>query len=477
MKNNKKNNKAKGKKVKEKKKISPKKLEGFDILNPNAAGIDIGSDQHWISLPPERAEESVRKFGAFTSDLYELADCLVENGITTVAMESTGIYWIPLFQILEEKGIEVNLINARLIKIVDARGKTDAVDCQWIRKLHACGLLRASFRPEMEICQLRSLLRHRDNLVKIKAKHVQHMQKSLEQMNIKLSNVISDITGQTGLKIIRAILKGERDVHKLAQLKHYMIKASPETIAKSLVGDYRTEHLFTLKLALDAFEFTFKQMRELDRLVETLLKEMSNHSQENMLLSCEFSDLPQEPIRKKKRRRQHNAPDYDVDHYINEITQTDLVSAPGIKDRALDILSEIGLDMTKWKTSSHFTSWIGLSPNRKISGGKILSEKTPKVRTRLAKIFRNAATSIQNSNTYLGAFYRKIRARKGPACAVTATARKIAVIVYNMIKNKTSYSELGNDYLTKLKEKNIIKNIKKQARSLGFTVSLEKNLC
>lgn len=454
------------------KRIKVKELNSFEVIRPNTAGIDIGSDQHWVSVPPTNSEQDVRKFGAFTCDLYQIASWLKKCNIEYVAMEATGIYWIPLFQVLEEKGFNVSLINARHIKIVDARKKSDRLDCEWIRRLHACGLLTPSFRPEPEICKIRSLLRHRDNLIKMKTRHIQHMQKSLELMSIKLSNVISDITGVTGLAIIKKILDNERDVYKLAALRDRRIKSSQEDIAKSLQGHYREEHLCTLQLALDALEFTNKQIKQLDRKVEHFLACLCGDLESQQLI-FDFDD--DQPIREKKRKIKTNNVDYDLDYYLQKITHTDLTSVTGIKDSALTIVSEIGLDMTKWPSAKHFSSWIGLAPQPKISGGKVLSHRTPKVKSRVAHLFRNAASTLRNSDCYLGTFYRHIRKRKGPACAVTATARKLSVIVYHMLKNQSPYRELGSDYILKQRERNVIKNAKRQLKALGYSVTLTKN--
>lgn len=453
------------------KKVNGKTIDSFEVIRPNTAGIDIGSSEHWVSVHPDSAEQSVQKFGTFTCDLYSIADWLAKCNVKYVAMESTGIYWIPLFQILEEKGFDVSLINARQIKIVEARGKTDRLDCEWIRRLHSCGLLTPSFRPEPEICKIRTLLRHRDNLIKMKTKHVQHMQKSLELMSIKLTNVISDIIGVTGLAIIRAILNNQRDVHKLADLKDRRIRASKDQIAKSLQGHYREEHLCTLQLALDAVEFTKKQMCQLDRRIENILANFDSQHQDHQL-SFEFDD---QPLRKKKRKIQSHDADYDIDYYLRQITGVDLTAIKGVKDSALAIVSEIGLDLNKWPTAKHFTSWIGIAPKPKISGGKVITHRTSKVKSRIARIFRNAACTLRSSDCYLGAFYRHIARRKGPACAVTATARKLAVIVYHMLKNGSSYKDLGSDYILKQREKSVLRNIQRQAKSLGYSVSLTKN--
>lgn len=453
------------------KKINKKNVDSFEVIRPNTAGIDIGNSEHWVSVPPANAEDDIRRFGAFTCNLYEIANWLRECNIKYVAMEATGIYWIPLFQVLEERGFEVSLINARHVKVVDARGKTDRLDCHWIRRLHSCGLLTPSFRPEPQICKIRTLMRHRDNLIKMKSKHTLHMQKSLNLMNIKLGNVLSDIMGVTGTNIIKSILSGERNIEKLAALKDFRVKASHEEIVQSLTGDYRDEHLFNLQLSFDAFEFAKKQIVQIDRKIETLLIEF-DQSQQSHQLQFSFTDENDSPVKPKTRKRKSNDVDYDIDHYLQQITRTDLTAIPGIKDNALLIISEIGLDMSKFPSSKHFVSWLGLNPQLRISGGKVLSNHTAKVKSRAANAFRTAAATLRNSHCYLGAFYRKISRRKSPSCAITATARKIAVIFYNMLKYQSSYRELGEEYLRQHHKNQSLKNIKKIARSLGYEVTL-----
>lgn len=440
-----------------------KNVDSFEIINPNAAGIDIGADEHWVCVPSNRDKNNVRRFRAFTCDLYEIANWLLKCGVDTVAMESTGVYWIPLFQVLEAKGIEVNLVNARHVKAVPCRAKTDRLDCQWIRKLHACGLLNASFRPPHQICQIRTLVRHRDNLIQMKAKRVLHMQKSLELMNIKLTHVISDILGATGLKIIEAILAGNHDPLQLVLFKDPRIKATNEDIIKALQGDFREEHLFTLQMSLDGYKYIQKEMELYDHKIESFLQRFDSSP-----VQVTFDFLPN--TKPKKAKPIANAPKFDVRSYLQNITHTDLMDIPGIKESALTLISEIGLDMTKFSSAKKFTAWLGLAPNTKISGGKVLSRSTARVRSPAANVFRNAAVTLRNSDSYLGSFYRHIRARSGPAVAVTATARKLAVIVYHMLKNRSPFLELGSDYLSKTKEQKMIKFLKKQAKVHGFSL-------
>jgi transposase len=431
------------------------------MINPNAAGIDVASEEMWVCVPEDRAEDNVRKFGAFTDDLYAIADWLKECGVTSVAMESTGIYWIPLYQVLEERGFEVCLVNARQMKNVSGRPKTDRLDCRWIQRLHSYGLLMASFRPTDEICQLRSLLRHRDNVIRQSAKHIQHMQKALHQMNVLLDKVISDITAVTGMAIMQKILDGERNPVKLAKLRNPHIKSSEEEIAKALKGDYREEHIFVLRQAYNSYQFAQRQIRECDRAVEKWLQRTEK--------AIDVNEHPLPEATRNQRKPQKNEPPEATRSFLYEIYGLDLTQIPGFQASSIQtLLSEVGRDLTKWKTEKHFTSWLGLSPNLKRSGGKDQSSNTRKVQSRAAAVFRIAASSLKNSTSYLGAFYRRMRGRIGPAKALTATARKLAVIFYHMVKDRQPYKELGEDYYYKQQEQRQLKRLKKQAKLLGY---------
>lgn len=440
----------------------------FEMINPNAAGIDIGATEHWVCVPKDRDKESVRRFGAFTCDLHSIADWLKQCGVTTVAMESTGVYWIPLFQILEKEGFEVFLVNARHLKNIPGRRKTDNLDSRWIQKLHSFGLLAASFRPEDEICKVRSLIRHRDNLIRMKSKSIQYMQKSLDQMNIKITNVLSDITGVTGLRIIRAILSGERNFKAIARLKDYRVQATEEEILKSLEGDYRSEHLFTLQQSLELFEFYEAQILKCDLEIESLIIEMDKISEEKsgqMTFPFYTNTYP------KKRKKHANDPSFDAQHLFLDLTGIDLVAIDGLGENTVQtILFEVGLDMNKWPTEKHFVSWLGLAPNPKISGGKNLGNQKRKVKNRAAQAFRIAASTLKFSKSSLGAFFRRIQARYGFTKAVTATARKLAIIFYTMLKCKTEYRKIDEaTYLEKFKNQ-ILKKIQRQAKALGYQV-------
>lgn len=442
--------------------------ETLSIINPNAAGIDIGAKEQWVCIPANRCEDNIRRFDAFTCDLLEIARWLKDNSITTVAMESTGVYWIPLYQILETRGFEVYLVNAKHFKNIPGRKKTDKIDCKWLQKLHSFGLLTSSFRPNDEICRIRSLFRHRQNTVKQNSRNILHMQKALEQMNIKLHHVIDDITGVTGTKIIQEILKGERDPLKLAQLKHFRIKATLQEIVKSLEGDYRSEHLFALKQSFDSYNFKKAQIVECDVELEKMLQEMDKTLKQS---TFDFLEEEGQIKKKKKRKPKRNAPSYDAHSYLKNIVGVDLTEIPGIKElTAQTIIFEIGLDMSKWATSKHIASWIGLAPNPQKSGGKIIKQRTKKISNRAANALRMGASTLQNSKTYLGAFFRKVLFRSGRAAAITATARKLLVIIYNMLKNKTPYHELGEEYLLQQNKDRVMRKLSKQAKKLGFSL-------
>lgn len=363
------------------------------VMRSDAAGIDIGATEIFVAVPADRAEENVRSFPTFTQDLYALADWLQQCGITTVAMESTGMYWIPLFQILEARGLEVCLVNARHVKNVPGR-RTDVSDCQWLQFLHSVGLLKASYRPAQEICVVRSLLRHRESLVQMAATHVNHMQKALDQMNLQLHHVISDIVGQTGLAIVDAILDGERDPLELAKLRGDRIKASEAVIAKSLVGDYRQEHLFTLKQSLEAYRSYQKMIDACDREIRQHLEQFQPPTTPTPL-ATDTEAPPKKP----------SSADGILRSELQRIWGVDLAKIPGIRTGiAPTLLGEIGPDFTKFRSASAFASWMGLCPDNDISGGKVLFVGTRKVKCRAALALRMAAQSLHHSKSALGRF-------------------------------------------------------------------------
>ena len=426
-------------------------------VNLDAAGIDIGSASHYVAVPEDRDEEPVREFRSFTKDLNRLADWLEQCGVDTVAMESTGVYWIPLYEILEERGFEVILVNARDFKSVPGR-KTDVQDCQWLQELHTYGLLRGSFRPDAEIAAMRAYVRHRDMLVKNAAHHVQHMHKALSQMNIQLHNVIADVTGVTGMRIIRSIISGNHDPEELAEFRDFRCKASRETIVESLTGHYKSEHIFTLRQAVELYDFYQQKMKTVDEEIEKLLSEIEQ--------SCPARD-PIGPAR--RTRRKGNEPTFDIRTRLYAMIGTDLTEIPAIGSySALKMISEIGTDMMRWPTANHFASWATLAPRNKITGGKLISSSTRSSANRFAEILRMAAMTIGRTDTYLGAFYRRKAAQIGKAKAITATARKLAVIIYNMISRAVPFNDPGLHAFDEQHRNRMLKSLKARAKSLGF---------
>lgn len=439
-------------------------ISSFPALNPNAAGVDIGSSEHWVAVPEDRDENPTRPFGCFTEDLNAMADWLKGCGITTVAMESTGVYWIPLFQVLETRGFEVKLVNARHVRNVPGR-KTDVSDCRWLQRLHTYGLLSGSFRPEDAVCVLRSYWRHRDNLIRYASAHVQHMQKALTEMNIQLHKVISNITGVTGMRIVQAILQGERDTRVLAQLKDPHIRSDQETIAKALEGDYRQEHLFALKQALELYLFYQQQIETCDRAIEAYLNELDSRIDPDI--------HPLLPPKRGNKKPQGNEPRFDLRTHLYRISGIDFTRIDGLQVTNIHtILAEVGFDPDRFPSSRHFTSWLGLCPKNRITGGRIKSSKTSKVVNRAATAFRLAAQAVSNSQSALGGYYRRMRTRLGAPKAITATAHKLARIFYHPWKHGGVYEDEGADYYERQYTRRIIHNMQRKARQLGFEMTL-----
>lgn len=432
----------------------------LERIQPDAAGIDCGSESHYVAVPRDRDTESVREFRTFTADLHRLADWLVACGIKTVAMESTGVYWIPLYEILEVRGLEVVLVNARDIHNVRGR-KSDVSDCEWIQELHSVGLLRPSFRPKGEIVALRALMRHRETQVKEAATRIQRMQKALDQMNLKLHNVITDITGVTGLKIVRDILDGVRDPRVLAAHRDHRCQATEEEIAASLLGNYRDEHLFALRQNFEAYEFFQRQMQACDTEIEKHLK-----------LLAARQEPPKEPLPppRRKVKRGTNDPRFEIRPLLHHLTGgTDLSQIDAIGPyAALQLISELGTDMSPWRTEKQFTSWLTLAPNNKISGGRLLSSRTQPSANRAAAIFRRCAMSLTRTTTALGAFYRRLAARIGKAQAITATARKLAVLVYRVLRGDITYRDAGALAYEQSQRNRTLRGLRKRAKQLGF---------
>ncbi len=400
----------------------------------------------------------MRCFGPYTRDLEALADWLLACQVDTVAMESTGLYWLPLYEVLEARGLEVYLVNGYHSKNVPGR-KSDIADCQWLRKLHRLRLLRASFRPTAEIATLRALVRQREVVVQSRAMHIQHMQKALLQMNVRLTEVVSDIAGLTGLRIIRAILNGQHDPVQLAQLRDPKCAKSEAEIAAALEGNYRREHLFALRQALEAFDFYQGQLVACDG-------ELAAHYATLPDVTPDPSIPPPRPRRAKPRK---NQPTFALVDYLFAKVGVDLTAVDGIDAlSAQTIVAEIGLDMSRWPTVKHFTSWLGLSPHNDVSGGKRLRSRTRKTANRAATTFRVAAQSLARSQSALGAFYRRLRTKHGAPKAVTATAHKLARIVYIMLKERTPYQDLGADYYEHKQRERALRNLERRAKSLGM---------
>ena len=431
-------------------------------VNAAAAGADVGSTEIYIAVSPDRSDTPVRHFGMFTQDLYEAAEWLQACGVKTVAMESTGVYWIPFYQVLEDHGMEVCLVNARHVKNVPGR-KTDVSDCQWLQYLHAVGLLRASFRPPQEVCAVRALTRHRDTLVKTAAGHIQHMQKALTQMNLQLHNVISDITGTTGIAIMDAILAGERDTVKLAKFRDPRIQATEETVAKSLVGDYRLEFLFILRQALAAYRHYQVLIDECDVQIQALLRTFDAR--------VDPIEKPLPPPRTKHRKLRGNNLRFDLRTEMYRVTGVDLTAVPGLQSPTVHrLFAEFGRDMSRFPTDKHFTSWLGLCPDNRISGGRILSARTRDVKNRAAEALRLAALTLRHSRTALGDFYRRMRAKLGAPKAITATAHKLARIVYHLLKTGQPYDESVLGRHNESHHRRAEASLRRHAKTMGFAV-------
>ncbi len=429
------------------KKEKVKRISQLTVVNPTAAGIDVSDSEMMVAYPINSEQLEIRAFGCFTRDLHSIANCLKENGITTIAMESTGVYWIPLFLMLQEYGFEVYLVNAKHVKNVTGR-KDDESDAEWIQKLHSCGLLSASFQPDNMERTLRSMVRHRKNMVRTSATYLNRMQKALELMNIKLHTIISDIDGKTGLLILEAILAGERDPEVLADLRDKRIKASREDIIKSLEGNWTEEHLFELKQCYQLYCTHRQMIVECDMEIEKQLIEQIASKNEGLI--HDFSKV------KRKATAKHKVP-FNLTAYLKEILAVDVTEVCGISEiNALTILSEVGKDMTKWKTEHHFTSWLGLAPNTKISGGKEISSKIMKKKHHAGQAFRMAANGLYNSKSPLGDYFRRIRSKAGAPKAVVAAARKLAIIYYKMVTNQEAFNPKAMEtYRQKYKEKKI----------------------
>jgi transposase len=432
----------------------------LDRLNPDVAGIDCGSAEHYVAVPADRSASPVQSFQTFTSDLLRLADWLVGCRVRSVAMEATGVYWIPIYDILAARGLTVLLVNARHIKHVPGR-KSDVSDCEWLRDLHSVGLLRGSFRPTEGIVALRTYLRHRHRLVESAGSYVQRMQQALVQMNVQLPLVVSDITGVTGLKILRDIVAGERDPAQLARHRDYRCRATPAAIAAALTGYYQPEHVFVLEQNLALFDACQIQLAACDRAIQAQLQRLTA-----------AQPVPPTPVPTPRvaRRPIDNDPTFDIRTPLHHLTGgIDLTQIDGIGPyTALKLIGEIGTDMSRGATEKHFTSWLTLAPKNKISGGRLLSSRTEPSANRAAAILRMAAMILGRGATALGAFYRRLGARIGKPQAITATARKLAILVYRTLKGELVYRDPGAAAYDHHQRARVIRRLRRSATTLGF---------
>ena len=434
--------------------------EEMPVLQPNAAGIDIGSRSHWVAVPADRDATSVREFSSFTGDLHRLADWLASCGITTVAMESTGVYWIPVFEVLEERGFEVLLVNAAHLRNVPGRRKSDVLDCRWIQRLHSFGLLRGSVRPDEPIVELRAYVRQRARIVQDAGRHIQHMEKALLEMNLQIQHVVSDLTGVTAMRILRAILAGERDGNKLAEMRDRRCRQPKERIAAALQGNYKREHLFVLEQALAAYDLHQSLLAQCDQRIETLLAELQARN-----------EGPTEPCPPRRHGNPtHNQPRFEIQSPLHRLCgNVDLTQIPGLAPAtALIVVSEIGTDVSRWPTEKHFTSWLNLAPGTTITGGKLISARRGPSKNRAGQALRQAAVSVGRTQTALGAFYRRIALHRGAAKAAVATARKLGVLVYRALKHGMAFVESGLAAYERQQNDRLVQHLQKRAAALGY---------
>lgn len=440
-------------------------LEDRPILESNAAGLDIGAREIFAAVPADRDAQPVRVFLTFTADLNAMAKWLLGCGIRSVAMESTGVYWIAPYEVLEQHGLKVCLVNARHMKNVPGK-RTDWQECQWLQYLHAVGLLRPAFRPEDQVCALRAVQRHRAELVAMSAQHVQHMHKALTQMNIQLHHVINDLTGKTGLDIVAAILAGERDPQRLAQLRDARIRADQATICKSLVGNWRSEHLFTLQQSYQMYQLYRERIHECDLEIEGRMQGFSAR------VDPAQKPLPPDGKQHRRQRKTKKAGDWsgkcDLRTETYKLFGVDVMQIPGLENQALRLYGETGRDMSRWPSFAHFTSWCGLCPDNDVSGGRVLWRAVRPIQNHTGHLFRVAAHSLHHNRSPLGDFLRRMRARFGPRKAITITARKIAVIFYTMVKHQVEYDETLWALRDQQNRKHQEKLLQRKAARMGF---------
>ena len=460
MANNGKSNSRRGRKKNHPAKLKPQDWTlGLEVVHPKAAGIDVGNEEHYVAIPPSLDAEPVRRFDCFTEDLESLADWLVERGITTAVMQSTGVYWMALYDILERRKMKVFLVNARDTKNLPGR-KTDVLECQWLLKLHVYGLLKNSFLPEDRILAMRTYWRQRQQHIADAARCTPHMQKALTQMNVQLANVLSDVCGLTGKLIIRAILRGERDPKELAKLRDPRVKVSPEVIAKSLHGNWREDLLFILKQEFESHEGFEERIKECDARLYEHLQLMEEKADPESLPACKYNKRPR-----------GNVPDFDLRDQLYRIVGTDLTAIDGVNVlTAQTIIAEVGYDMSRFAAEGNFVSWLNLAPNNRISGGKVIGRDRRKVVNRAGQALRQAASTLLRSQSYLGAQYRRLRAKLGSPKAVKAMAAKLARIIYRTLKFGQTYVDKGSEAYEQNHRQQQIKFLTKKAAELGLEI-------
>jgi transposase len=447
---------------------------GLEVMHPNAAGIDVGNSAHYVAVRPDRDADSVRRFECFTADLHRLADWLQHCGVTTVAMQSTGVYWIPLYEILDARGIEVYLVNARHTKNLPGR-KTDVQESQWLLKLHTYGLLRNSFHPPAEIRVVRTYWRQRGDHVRAISTCIQRMQKALTQMNIQLANVISDLSGLTGQRIVRAILAGERNPETLATLSHPGVHATRDEIAKSLEGTWQPDLLFILQQEVDMYDTYQQRIAECDQALEAHLKRFADKIAPTPGDATQPATVQRAETRSRQPKRRRKAgshtPQFHLGGELHRITGVDLTRIDGIDvGVAQTVISEVGMDMTCWETEDNFASWLGLCPDNRITGGKVFRRRTRHVINRAATALRLAASTLLRSQSYLGAQYRRFRAKLGAPKAITAMAHKLALLVYRMLRWGHEYVDKGIQHYEERHRHQQVQLLKKRAAALGLQI-------
>jgi len=427
-----------------------------EVVFPNAAGIDVGASGHWVAVPKQSADEPVREFGTMTDDLNALADWLLACGVDIVALESTGVYWIPIYEVLERRGLTIWLVDARQMKYVPGR-KSDVLDCQWLQKLMSLGLLRAAWRPGDEVCVVRAVVRQREVLLTEQASWVQRMQKALVQMNIQLTEVLADVMGLTGQAIIRAIVAGERDPEVLAKHRNARVKASVAEVQRALTGNWRDEHLFLLQQSLAIYDDLAKRVQECDVKIESLLAPLQRHA-------IKLKTAP--------KQRAKNSPSFDVRQAMANWAGVDLTRIDGLGVSAvMKLLSEIGTDLSRFANVKHFCSWLGLCPGTKISGGKVLASTTKRSANRARQTLKMAAMSLSRSDSALGAFYRRLCSRMDKPRANTAVAHKLARMVFFMLTRGQDYVDQGRERYEVQQRQRTIAALKRRAAALGFQIT------